>query len=489
MATIDEIIKTRLEKRKKLKEGGANPYPVHVNQTHTTAEALENFSELSKKEEPVKLTGRIMAFRTHGAISFAELKDGSGQIQLAFREDGMGKAAYEEIQEILDRGDFINAEGTLFETKRGEKTLDVKKFDIISKSIRPLPEKWHGLKDVELRYRQRYLDLLMNEDVRELFEKRSLIVKEIRNFLEENDFTEVETPILQMIAGGASAKPFKTHLNAFDLDVYLRVAPELYLKRLLVGGMDKVYEIGRNFRNEGVDYSHNPEFTMLEFYWAYSDYKEGMKFIEEMLSGLVKKVIGKDKFEYEEKEVDFKTPWERIEFKDLLRKYADINYDDYNFESLKKKAEELGVKMTGDIHSKPQVADQIYKKFCLPNIVNPTFIIHYPSEMLPLAKPLDDNPDYAASFQLVIAGWELVKAYSELNDPVVQREHFEKQEELQKAGDPEAQSMDMDFVEALEHGMPPALGVGIGIDRLTAFLTGAHSLREIILFPTMKPKE
>lgn len=488
MATIDEILKARLEKRKKLKEKGDKPYPVFVKQSHTTEEALESFSKLSREKKIVKLAGRLMSFRTHGGVSFGELQDGSGKIQLAFRRDAMGKTAYKELAEAIDRGDFLSAEGTLFTTKRGEKTLDVNKYSIITKSLLPLPEKWHGLKDVELRYRQRYLDLLMNEDAKRLFKARSTITREIRTFLEENDFMEVETPILQSIPGGANAEPFKTHLNAFDMDMHLRVAPELYLKRLLVGGMDKVYEIGRNFRNEGVDYSHNPEFTMLEFYWAYSDYKEGMKFIEKMLSGLVKKIIGKKTFEYEGKKIDFKTPWERVEFNDLLQRYADLSYDDYNFESLKKKAKELGVEIPDGVHSKPQVADYIYKKFCLPKLTDPTFIIHYPSEMLPLAKPLDDDPQYAASFQLVIGGWELVKAYSELNDPVIQREHFEEQEKLRKKGDAEAQPMDMDFVEALEYGMPPALGVGIGIDRLTAFLTGAHSLREIILFPTMKPK-
>ncbi|MEX0877921.1 MAG: lysine--tRNA ligase [Candidatus Spechtbacterales bacterium] len=486
--TLKEIIKNRLSKRKVLIERQHNPYPVSVKNTHATHELLSDFAKLSKAEKLVRLSGRLMSIRQHGKLTFGNIKDGSGSIQIAFREDGLGKNIYEDVEALLDVGDFLNIEGTLFTTKRGEKTLDVKKFDVIAKSIRPLPEKWHGLKDIEQRYRKRYLDILMNDDTREIFETRSRIISECRNFLEKEGFMEVETPMLQTIPGGAMARPFETHLNALNMDMYLRVAPELYLKRLLVGGMEKVYELGRNFRNEGVDYSHNPEFTMLEFYWAYSDYKEGMKLTERLVKNLAKKVVGKTVYEYEGKKINFKTPWERIGFNELLQKYADVNYDDYDFEALKKKAGELGVDIKKDVYSKTEVADAIYKKYCLPKISDPTFVIHHPSEMLPLAKPLEDNPEYAASFQLAIAGWELVKGYSELNDPVRQREFFEKQEKLRKKGDDEAQFMDEDFVEALEYGMPPAFGFGMGVDRITAFLTGTHALRESILFPTMRPK-
>lgn len=486
--SLKEIIKTRLNKRKILLERHRNPYPVSIKSTHTTEELLGSFAKLEKIGKPVRLAGRLMSIRQHGKLTFGNIKDKSGSIQVAFREDGLGKNLYEDIEAFLDVGDFLSVEGMLFTTKRGEKTIDVKKFEVIAKSIRPLPEKWHGLKDVEQRYRKRYLDILMNDEAREVFEARSKIVSGCRNFLEKEGFMEVETPILQTIPGGATARPFETRLNALSLDMYLRIAPELYLKRLLVGGMEKVYELGRNFRNEGVDYSHNPEFTMLEFYWAYSDYKKGMKLTEKLVKSLVKKVIGKTIYEYEGKNINFKTPWERVEFNELLQRYADVNYEDYDFAALKKKAGELGVDIKKSAQSKAEVADAIYKKYCLPKISDPTFVIHQPSEMLPLAKPLEDRPEYAASFQLVIAGWELVKGYSELNDPVKQREFFEEQEKLRKKGDDEAQFMDDDFIEALEYGMPPAFGFGMGIDRLTAFLTGSHALREAILFPTMKPK-
>lgn len=485
---LEDIIKNRLKKRKSLQDRGVSPYPIFIKRTHNIAQVLDEFDKLAKLKKRITLAGRLIKLRSHGGLTFGNLKDGLGSVQIAFREDGLGKVQYADIEKSLDIGDFISVEGTLFKTKRGERTVDLTKFSIITKSIRPLPEKWHGLKDVEERYRRRYLDILMNEDVARIFKTRSRLIAQIHDYMTHSGFQEVETPVLQFIPGGTSAKPFKTHLNAFDLDMHLRISPELYLKRLLVAGFDKVYELGRNFRNEGVDYSHNPEFTMLEFYWAYSDYKEGMKFTEKFLSSLVKSVTGKKQIEHEGRKINFSTPWDRIEFTDLLHKYAKINYDDYNFEGLKRVAEKLGVKSEKKVYSKAEVGDQIYKKLCLPHIINPTFIIHYPSEMLPLAKPLPDNPDFAASFQVVAAGWELVKAYSELNDPVVQREFFEKQQALRQKGDLEAQLMDEDFVEALEYGMPPAFGFGMGIDRLTALITNSHSLREVILFPTMRPK-
>jgi len=484
---LDDIIKGRLAKRAHLATRDEYPYPLHTKRTHSITEALGAFDALAKGEEEVSLAGRLMALREHGALTFATLSSAGVSIQLAFKEDSLGAEAYKRVAETLDLGDFVSATGILFTTNRGERTLEVRSFNIISKALRPLPEKWHGLKDVDERYRRRYLDLLMNEEVRRIFETRETIMRTVREFLLEKDFREVETPMLQAIAGGTAAKPFKTHLNAFDMDMYLRIAPELYLKRLLVGGYDKVFELGRNFRNEGVDFSHNPEFTMLEFYQAYSDYKEGMKLTEEMVSRIIEKTIGETTHTFEDVEVDFTAPWERIEFNELLQKFAQVNYEDYTFEGLRDRAIELEVKIGKDVYSKAQVADAIYKKYCLPKIVNPTFVIHHPSEMLPLAKQLPDRPQYAGSFQLIIAGWELVKAYSELNDPVLQREAFKAQEELRKKGDPEAHTMDEDFVEALEYGMPPAFGLGMGIDRIATFLSGAHALREVILFPTMRP--
>ena len=497
--TLKEIIKNRLKKRKTLTDRNEYPYPLNAKRKNALADVLNSFSKLEKEEKLLAVAGRLMSRREHGKLTFGELYDGTATIQVVFREDSMGKAAYGQISEFIDVGDFLSIKGTAMKTKRGEESIGVREFKIITKSLRPLPEKWHGLKDVEQRYRRRYLDILMNEEARELFKKRSQVVSECRKFLEKKDFMEVETPMLQMIPGGASAKPFETHLNALKLDMYLRIAPELYLKRLLVAGMPKVYELGRNFRNEGVDYSHNPEFTMLEFYWAYADYKQGMKLTEKFVSHIVKKVTGKSKIEYTtsategetggDKEVKIKTPFERIEFNELLQKYADVNYEDYDMKTLKKKAKELGVDIKKKVYSKAEVADMIYKKYCLPKIEQPTFVIHHPAEMIPLAKPLENDKRYAASMQLVIAGWELVKGYSELNDPVLQREFFKEQEKLRKSGDDEAQYLDEDFLEALEYGMPPAFGFGMGIDRLSAFLTGSNALREAILFPTMKPKE
>ncbi len=371
-----------------------------------------------------------------------------------------------------------------FRQRKGEKSLLIRECAVITKSLRPLPEKWSGLKDIEERYRKRYLDILMNKDIKELFDVRIRTIQSIRQMLIDKSFLEVETPILQNIAGGAAARPFKTHHNAMDMDMYLRIAPELFLKRLLVGGYEKVFEIGRNFRNEGVDYSHNPEFTMLELYAAYEDEKYGMTLVEEMMEYILKG----NTHTFKDQKIEFKRPYERIEFTEMLMKYVDIKYEDYNFESLKNKASELGVKIGKDVYTKSEIADEIYKKCCRSHFVQPTFVIHYPVEMVPLAKPLDSNSQYARSFQLVVGGIEMAKGYSEANDPIRQKEELEKQQEFKEKGDSEAHSMDIDFIEALEYGMPPACGIGIGIDRLVAFLSNSNSLREIILFPAMKNK-
>ena len=353
------------------------------------------------------------------------------------------------------------------------------------KSLLPLPEKWHGLKDVEERYRKRYLDLIFNPEVKERFKLRSKIVKELRSFLESKGFLEVETPVLQPIYGGATAKPFKTHLNALDIDLYLRISLELYLKRLLVGGFEKIYEIGRCFRNEGIDRAHNPDFTMLELYWAYADYKDLMKFTEEMFAFVIKNLFNKTVIEYEGKRLDFKAPYKRVEFHEIFRKYTKIKLDEIDINVLKKEAKKLGVESKG---GKFEIADEIFKKVIRPKIEQPTFVIHYPAETFPLAKPLDKNPSKSASFQFIAIGIELVKAFSELNNPVVQEQRFKEQEKIFKTGFERAHRMDKDFIEALEYGMPPAAGWGMGIDRLTALLTDSHSLREVILFPTMRPK-
>jgi lysyl-tRNA synthetase, class II len=487
MPTIDDLRKIRLEKLEAIKKAGFSPYPSQTKRTHKISEALLNFDELSKSEKEIILAGRIRSQRGHGAITFANLEDGTGKIQVLFKKDRLGEEPYKFLDNF-DIGDFIEVRGILFVTQRGEKTIEAADFKMLTKSLLPLPEKWHGLQDVEERLRKRYLDLLFNPEVKTSFETRSKIIKEIRSFLDKEGFLEVETPILQPIYGGASALPFKTHLNAQDSDVYLRIAPELYLKRLLVGGFEKVYEIGRVFRNEGVDRSHNPDFTSFEFYWAYADYKDLMKMAERMFESVLKNVFGKMEIEYEGKKLDFKIPWQRISFTDLLKKYTGINFEEINLEALQKEAKKLGVEVKKDA-KKTEVADEIYKKCCRPNIWEPTFIINYPVGFQALAKKLDDDPDKLANLQIVIAGWEIANAFSELNNPIEQKERFKEQEKFFKEGLQEAQRLDEDFIEALEYGMPPAAGFGMGIDRLSALLTNSHSLREIILFPTMRKNE
>lgn len=487
MATIDELKKIRLKKLETIRRRGILVYPEKTKRTHKIEEALKNFSQFSRLKKEIILVGRIRSIREHGGSTFLHLEDGTGRIQAYFKKDRIGERAYRFFLDNFDIGDFIEVRGILFKTKTGEKTIEVADYKILAKSLLPLPEKWHGLKDIEERFRKRYLDLLFNPEVKKKFELRSQIIKEIRSFLEKEGFLEVETPILQPIYGGASARPFKTHLNALDIDLYLRIAPELYLKRLLVGGFEKIYEIGRVFRNEGIDRSHNPDYTHLEFYAAYWDYKDLMKFVEKLMENLVKKIYKKSEINYEDKKIKFKTPFARIEFYHLIRKETKINLEEINLERLKKEAENLEVEIEKS-EGKAEIADKIYKKYCLPKILEPTFLIHHPRGKSALAKTLEGHPEKLASFQLVAGGWELGWGYSELNDPIEQRKRFEEQEKFFKQGLKEAQRMDEDFLEALEYGMPPAAGFGLGVDRLVALLTNSHSLREIILFPTMRPR-
>lgn len=487
MATIKELRKIRLKKLEAIQRAGLLAFPSKTRRTQTIFQTLEDFSELSRSKKEVVLVGRIRAQRLHGKAAFVDIEDGTGKVQAHFREDKLGERGYKFFLDNFDTGDFIEVKGTLFKTKRGEKTIEAQGFAILVKSLLPLPEKWHGLKDIEERYRKRYLDLIFNPEVKEKFKIRGKIIKEIRGFLEKQGFLEVETPILQPIYGGATAKPFKTHLNALDIDLYLRIAPELYLKRLLVGGFEKVYEIGKCFRNEGVDKYHNPDFTMLEFYWAYADYKDLMKLTEKLITTLVRNIFGKLEIEYEGGKINFKAPWPRIEFSSLLRKYTKINLEEIHPDTLKKEAKKFGIKVEKG-EGKIEVADKIYKKFCQSKIWQPTFVIHYPLGATPLAKQLDDDSSKLAMFQLFIGGMEVVKAFSELNDPIEQERRLKEQERVFKKGLEGAQRMDKDFLEALEYGMPPAAGFGMGIDRFTALLTNSHSLREVILFPTMRPK-
>jgi lysyl-tRNA synthetase class 2 len=487
MATIDELRKIRLKKLEAIEKAGISICPIKTKRTHKITEALKDFAKFSRSKKEIILAGRIKSLRIHGGATFLNIKDGTGEVQGFLRKDRVGEKAYKLFIDNFDIGDFVELRGILFETKRGERTIEVSDFKILTKSLLPLPEKWHGLKDIEERFRKRYLDLIFNPEAKKKFETRSQIIRKIRNFLEKEGFLEVETPILQPIYGGAKAKPFETHLNAFDLDMYLRIAPELYLKRLLVGGFEKVYEIGKCFRNEGVDRFHNPDFTMLEFYWAYADYKDLMKLTEGLFESILKNVFGKLEISYEGKKINFKTPWPRIEFSQLIRKYTKINIEEINQEGLERKAGELGLKLEKGL-AKAEILDEIYKKFCRPKIWEPTFIIHFPVGFQPLAKALEKDPQKLANFQLVVAGFELLNAFSELNNPIEQRKRFEEQEKYFEKGFKEAQRMDEDFLEALEYGMPPAAGFGMGVDRLVCLLTDSHSLREVILFPTMKPR-
>ncbi len=485
MSAENEIRKNRLKKLKAIETAGFSAYPLKTKRTHKISQALEKFNDFSRKKKEIILTGRIRLLRVHGGATFLHLEDGTGKIQAFFKKDRLGEKGYQFFLNNFDIGDFVEIRGILFKTKRGERTIEAVGFKMLAKSLLPLPEKWHGLKEIEERYRKRYLDLIFNPEIKKKFKIRSKVIKELRRFLEGEGFLEVETPILQPIYGGARAKPFKTHLNALDIDLYLRISPELYLKRLLVGGFEKIYEIGKCFRNEGVDRYHNPDFTMLEFYWAFADYKDLMKLTERMFRELVKEIFGKLTIKYEGKQINFKTPWPRIEFYNLIKKETKINLKEINREALAKEAQRLGVKLEKGA-SKTEIGDELFKKFCRPKIWQPTFIIHHPLGFQPLAKAL--GKDKLANFQLVVGGCEVFNAFSELNDSREQRKRFKEQEKLYRGGSKEAQRMDKDFLEALEYGMPPAAGFGMGIDRFVMLITGSNSLREILLFPFMKPE-
>jgi len=469
------IMRTRRDKAAKLRELGIDPYPEKIPEYSSIASVRDQFEKFSGSKKAVAVVGRIVGKRAHGGITFADIKDASGKIQLFFSADTL-KADFGKL-ELLDIGDFLWASGALFKTKAGEETLDVRKFVVLAKALRPIPSEWYGLENAEERFRKRYLDLLMNDEVKKRFETRSKIIQRIREFLADAGFMEVETPILQPLYGGARARPFTTHHHYLDIDLYLRIAPELYLKRLLVGGFEKVYELGRIFRNEGIDREHNPEFTMLELYWAYQDAEGLMRFCEKLITEVTRYVRPDIKLP--------KTPWPQMTFSDALKKAVGHEYENASLEELKKRGRERGLEFEPGI-SKGKAADEIIKKLIIPHILTPTFLVHHPVEISPLAKRKDNN--IASRFQILIGGMEMANAFSELNDPIEQRERFEAQEKIRKTGDEEAMRYDEDFVEALEYGMPPAAGLGLGIDRLAAWLTGADSLKEIILFPMLKPK-
>lgn len=483
---LEEIRNERIKKLEMLRASGIDPYPAGVNRTQDIAGVLKKFAVYARSKKPTAIVGRVLAKREHGGSMFLDVRDGSGALQVFFKEDVLGES-YALATATLDRGDFIEVSGKPFQTNRGEKTIEATSWRMLAKSLRPLPEKWHGLQDVEERFRKRYLDLLMNEDVRARFILRSLVVTSIRTFFDGEGFLEVETPLLHPIAGGALAKPFSTHHNALDIDLYLRIAPELYLKRLLVGGFERVYEIGKSFRNEGIDAFHNPEFTSIEWYAAYWDENMMMQNVEECIRFILQKTGRGGEISFDGKQISFEHEFLRIEFKDVLKRYALItDYDRETRDSLILRARQLGIDAKPH-ESKGKIADEIYKKVCRPYLIQPTFITWHPIDISPLAKKTE-KPDEVRRFQLIVGGLEIVNAFAELNDPLDQKERLMGQVQMKEVGEEEAHPLDEDFIEALEYGMPPAAGSAIGIDRLIMLLTDTKNIREVVLFPTMRPR-
>lgn len=480
----------RLQRLQSLEKNGLEAYPSETKRSHTINDALVGFDQLLASKEIVTVAGRAKAMRAIGALTFLRLEDGTGLMQAVLRKDDLGDA-YKSFSDHADVGDFFEVSGTAFTTKTGERSILASSVRFLAKALEPLPEKWHGLQDVETRYRHRELDLISNPDVRQKFVVRSKFVSAMRRFLDERGFLEVETPMLQPIPGGANARPFITHHNALDTDLYLRIAPELYLKRLIVGGLDKVYEIGRCFRNEGIDYSHNPEFTMLELYWAYAKKEEFVQFMEELLTTTIQSSIGSLEVTHEGGAINFALPWKRMTFREAILNETGIDIDTLQTpEEVQQAVKEKGLDLSfkGCI-GLGEYFDELWKKTARAKIVEPTWIFDYPVALKPLAKAHPNDATKSATLQLVVQGAEVINAYyHELNDPLDQRRRFEQQQELREQGSEEAQWLDEDFLKALEHAMPPTSGLGIGIDRLVTFITGSHNLKEVILFPTLKPK-
>ena len=492
MASLENIRRERLKKLEAIRDAGVDPYPIEVKQDYWLREVVDKFDALAKKNKPLTVVGRVRARRGQGAIIFIDLDDGTAKLQAVLKRDetpaGFGVESLTNFESWVDIGDFLEVTGILFVTKKEERSLLVKEWTMLAKSLRPLPDKWHGLQDIEERFRHRYLDTLMSPEIRERFLVRSKILKTIRQILDRAGFVEVETPILQPLAGGASAEPFMTHHQALDLDLHLRIAPELYLKELLIGGFPKVYEVSRNFRNEGIDATHNPEFTTIEWYESFSDAAAERQVVERLIRQTVTEVLGPTTFTFDGHQIDVSKEFTVASYFDLLQRHAlVVNPGTVTAEELRLKAQQFGLAVEASA-SKEKLLDAIYKKICRPKLIQPTFIVDYPRNYLPLAKRLPERAGMVDAFQLVIGGLELVKAFSELNDPLDQRERFLEQERNRAAGDQEAQPSDEAFLEALEYGMPPAGGVGLSIDRLTMLLTDVKNIREAILFPTLRPK-
>lgn len=490
---LNEVIKNRVSKACDLLDAGVPLFPNDFHKDHAVSWVLENFGglegdDLEKQEDVFAIAGRIVSLRSFGKVAFFHLMDQSGRIQCYASREHLDEETYKIVKK-LDVGDIVGVSGHLFRTKTGELTIACRSLKLITRSMRPLPEKYHGLKDMETRYRQRYVDLIVTPRAREIFAKRSLIVREFRRFMEEHGFMEVETPIMQPLAGGATAKPFKTHHNALDLDLFLRIAPELYLKRLLVGGFEKVFELNRSFRNEGIDTRHNPEFTMCEFYWAYATFEDLMNFTEKLFAHLAMAACGTTVVTYQGQEIDL-TPgrWKRLSFYDSLTEIGGHSPDFYNdYSKVRTYIRERGEK-AADSESLQKLQAKLFDLDVEGKLIQPHFIYHYPTEISPLSRRNDQRPEITDRFELFITGRELSNAFSELNDPVDQRLRFEEQVREREAGDDEAHSMDEDYLRALEYGMPPAAGQGVGIDRLVMLLTDSASIREVILFPLLRPE-
>ncbi len=482
---LHELLQVRRDKLNALREKGIEPFGRKFEADRYSVDIVDNFA--THEGKTVTIAGRVISIRSHGKATFAHLQDYRGRIQVYLRLDQVGQEKY-EIFGLVDIGDFIGVTGEVFRTQKGEVTVKVLDYTYLAKALRPLPEKWHGLKDIELRYRQRYVDLIVNEEVRDTFVKRSRMISTMRELLNEWGFLEVETPIMQTIAGGALARPFVTHHNALDIKLYLRIATELHLKRLLVGGLDKVYEIGRIFRNEGISTIHNPEFTSVEIYQNYADYEDMMAITENLIHGIAEKVLGSGRLTFQGRELDLTPPWPRETMIEVVRKYSGVDFsaiadDETAFQAAKDAGLELDQGMSwGDI------LYIFFEEFCEEQLLSPIFVTEFPIEVSPLAKKLETDPRLTLRFEGFIAGWEIANAFTELNDPIDQRERFEQQLARRDAGDDEAHVMDEDFINALEYGMPPAGGLGIGIDRMIMLLTDNISIRDVILFPTLKPK-
>jgi lysyl-tRNA synthetase class 2 len=491
MSEESQVLRQRKQKAEELRQAGVELYPNDFRVQDRLADIKNRYEgkseEVLEQEERIFVcAGRIMSMRSFGRATFMHIKDESGLLQIYVKRDLIGKEEYKLFKK-MDIGDFVGVRGTVFCTNTGELTIMAQELRILSKSLRPLPEKWHGLRDVEIRYRQRYVDLIVNDSVREVFIKRSKIIQKIQSFMRVHGFIEVETPMMQPIPGGATARPFKTFHNALGIDLYLRIAPELYLKRLLVGGLERVFEINRNFRNEGISFQHNPEFTMLEFYQAYATYEDLIPFTEEMICAIAQEINGSLKLTHQGKEIDLNRPWPRYSLKEALVIFGGLDSTEVEDETkLRTRAESLGVTAAGQDSGK--VITKLFDVLVEPKLEQPTFITHYPLDVSPLSRRNQVDPSLVDRFELFIAGYEIANGFSELNDPVDQKERFLQQVEARKAGDEEAHFMDEDYIRALEYGMPPAAGEGVGIDRLVMLFTDLPSIREVILFPHLRPE-